>query len=233
MKSRIVVAGVLSIFLALNLAGCLSSARLTTPPAQTKDFFALVQTGSPQDVQDAISKGADIEARGEAVRTPLMYATWKNRNLEVIAVLLKAGADVNAQDGNGMTPLMFAGHRSSPEAINLLLKAGADLEARDFLGETALIRAAVSILNPAAIITTLVKAGADIEAQDNNGQTPLIRAVLDNPSADEVIPVLLKAGADAKAKDSAGKTAFDYAQETKNKYLKGTDAYRQLQEASQ
>jgi ankyrin repeat protein len=46
-----------------------------------------------------------------------------------------------------------------------------------------------------------------------------------------VITTLLRAGADAKAKDNYGKTAFDYAQN--NEKLKGTDAYRQLQEASQ
>ena len=42
---------------------------------------------------------------------------------------------------------------------------------------------------------------------------------------------LLKAGANAKAKDGKEKTAFDYAKA--NKMLKGTDALRQLQEASQ
>ena len=47
----------------------------------------------------------------------------------------------------------------------------------------------------------------------------------------EVIMTLLKAGADAKAKNRHGKTAFDYAQ--RNASLKDTDAYRQLQEASQ
>jgi hypothetical protein len=36
---------------------------------------------------------------------------------------------------------------------------------------------------------------------------------------------------DAKAKDGRGKTAFDYAQGRAK--LKDTDAYRQLQEASQ
>ncbi len=46
----------------------------------------------------------------------------------------------------------------------------------------------------------------------------------------EVITTLLKAGADAKAKDNYGETAFGYAQN--NEKLKGTDAYRQLQEAS-
>jgi ankyrin repeat protein len=46
----------------------------------------------------------------------------------------------------------------------------------------------------------------------------------------EVITVLLKAGADGTAKDSMGKTAFDYAKN--NEKLKGTDAIRQLEEAS-
>ena len=46
-----------------------------------------------------------------------------------------------------------------------------------------------------------------------------------------MINMLLKAGADVKAKDNAGKTAFKYAQQYAK--LKGTDAYRQLQEASQ
>ena len=46
----------------------------------------------------------------------------------------------------------------------------------------------------------------------------------------EIIIVLLKAGADAKVKDNKGKTAFEYAQN--NAKLKGTDAYRQLEEAS-
>jgi hypothetical protein len=43
--------------------------------------------------------------------------------------------------------------------------------------------------------------------------------------------VLLNDGADAKAKDKLGTTAFGYAQS--NAKLKGTDAYKQLQEASQ
>ena len=45
-----------------------------------------------------------------------------------------------------------------------------------------------------------------------------------------VITTLLKAGADGKALSNEGKTAFDYAQD--NESLKGTDAYRQLLEAS-
>jgi hypothetical protein len=45
-----------------------------------------------------------------------------------------------------------------------------------------------------------------------------------------VISTLLKAGADAKAMDRKGKTAFDYAQS--NYKMKGTDALKQLEQAS-
>jgi ankyrin repeat protein len=46
----------------------------------------------------------------------------------------------------------------------------------------------------------------------------------------EVIMVLLSGGADAKIKDSEGMTALDYAEN--NSRLKGTDAMKQLEEAS-
>jgi len=46
-----------------------------------------------------------------------------------------------------------------------------------------------------------------------------------------VITLLLKVGADAKAKDNVEQTVIDYAQG--NEKLKGTDAYRQLEKASQ
>jgi len=79
------------------------------------------------------------------------------------------------------------------------------------------------------VITTLLAAGADIKVRDKYGRSPLMAAARDNQNP-EVITILLKAGADGKAKSSAGKTAFDYAQG--NAKLKGTDAYRKLQEAS-
>ena len=83
------------------------------------------------------------------------------------------------------------------------------------------------------VTTTLLKAGADIKAKDKDGVTPLMYAAHYNPNP-EVIAALLNAGADAKVKDSDGKTAFDYANwNVKLDKLYGTDAYRQLQKASQ
>jgi ankyrin repeat protein len=113
--------------------------------------------------------------------------------------------------------------------VTALLKAGADIEARDKDGGTALMYAAEYNQN-ANVITALLKSGADLNAQDKEDKTALMRAARRNPNP-EVIITLLNAGANGKARSNEGKRAFDYAQD--NISLKGTDAYRQLQEASQ
>jgi ankyrin repeat protein len=56
--------------------------------------------------------------------------------LEVVRLLLAAGADVNARDKAGNTALMLC--RDDVEQVELLLKAGADPNVRNLEGETAL-----------------------------------------------------------------------------------------------
>jgi ankyrin repeat protein len=117
----------------------------------------------------------------------------------------------------------------TPQQIQAAIDLGEDVNARDkFLGWTALMYAARFNKNP-EVITTLLKAGADVNAKDTDGWTALMWAAWKNQDI-RVITKLLKAGADVKAESNEGKTAFDYAQD--NESLKGTDALKQLEEAS-
>lgn len=68
----------------------------------------------------------------------LMYAA-KNNNAEAVARLIKTGADVNAQDNDGMTALMWAAWYNAADAAKMLIEAGSDVNARDKGGKTALI----------------------------------------------------------------------------------------------
>ena len=51
--------------------------------------------------------------------------------------MIDQGADINASDPEGVTPLMMAARVGSPEIVRLLLDAGANVEMKDQLGYDA------------------------------------------------------------------------------------------------
>ena len=79
-----------------------------------------------------------IETRDSDGSTPLHCATWKGHT-EAAEFLVKAGADVNAQNENdhwGTTPLHAAAHANQPKIAKLLIDSGADVKAKDREGRT-------------------------------------------------------------------------------------------------
>lgn len=65
--------------------------------------------------------------------TPLHHAAYAG-HLEIIELLLEAGADVDAPALNGGTALMRAIQSSRPACVDVLLKAGADVNAENKTG---------------------------------------------------------------------------------------------------
>ena len=159
-------------------------------------------------------------------RTTGFHKLLKTGTPQEVQAAINEGADLKAQDEYGMTPLLYAAWNNDPEVIRALLKADLDVNSKD--KADALRWAASTNPNP-EMITVLLKAGAEVNARDKNGWTALMLAARDNQNP-EVITTLIKAGADGKAKNTDGKSALDYAHG--NVKLKGTDALKQLEEAS-
>ena len=92
-----------------------------------------------------------------------------------MTVLIEAGADVNATDDAGRTPLHYSVVHPSSYLAAALMAKGIDLDHRDETGATALHVAARDGMR--RIIRQLVDAGADRNLLDDEGRTPLQVAV--------------------------------------------------------
>ena len=69
--------------------------------------------------------------------TPI-FAAILGRRPENVRILIKAGADINARDTGGGTPLVAADRTCCYDVMYVLLEAGADFRAKDKLGHTVL-----------------------------------------------------------------------------------------------
>lgn len=104
----------------------------------------------PEIARELIRLGADVAARNRRAATPLHYAAdggpgsrgWNpDAQAATIAGLIAAGADPNAVDQNGVTPLHRAVRTRCAAAVNALLVGGADPRLKNGNGSTPMMLA--------------------------------------------------------------------------------------------
>lgn len=192
-----------------------------------KNFDELINTGDISALKEVFTQ-CELDARGGYSKsTALGFYQVPN---ELVRWLVEQGADINARDNYGETPL----HKHAMSwcgNAELLIDLGADIEAINYQNETPLF-AAASSFKPKAV-HTLVTRGANINAKNKMGQTPLEKALAWCKNADivnmaEVADVLLNTGITVTPvmKDSIRRIGkdFEFHREGFNKeYLNQTD----------
>src|SRR5262245_46224024 len=123
----------------------------------------------------------------------------RNGDVRVVRKLLDNGADVNARDAEGNTPLILASFYASPECLELLIEKGADVNAANKAGATPLIRAATDYEKT----RLLVAGGANVRVRTTFGNTPLILAAR-RAGDSRTVKLLLQRGAKATERNDAG-----------------------------
>jgi ankyrin repeat protein len=108
------------------------------------------------------------------------------------------GADVNATQGDGTTPLHWAVYKVDRELVAELLRRGANAKATNRYGSSPLAEAAK--LGDLALVRQLLDAGADVESPNADGQTALMLAA--RVGSLDVAKLLVERGANVNAKEA-------------------------------
>jgi len=103
----------------------------------------------------------------EEVRTGLHYAAM-NGNLQIMAILLKAGAKLDPVDKLGNSPLHWAADRGQTPAAELLIQAGAAIDPENRQGRTPLMIAAAR--GNMELVRLLLAKGASATKTDYTGR---------------------------------------------------------------
>jgi len=142
-------------------------------------FSALTANFWHPDIEIAkmlLAAGAEVTIVSDNGWTILhRFAQTPNMSVEYARLLVDAGADVNAKNADGQTPVMIACERGSTDIVKYFVSKGADVKpAGGAFQATGLHAAAAKGYGDLAAF--LVGAGAPVNAKDADGRTPLYYA---------------------------------------------------------
>lgn len=188
----------------------------------------LLDSGSPVDSKDNLGKTPVLLIMPEATRSELysllisykaniavkdMYgdtvlhtATMTSVPVQVLDTLVKAGAEINERNKDGVTPLELAIENKLSSHIKYYAEHGADINSKDTKGNTPLIMALKSKEAEDKTLETILNR-ENINSTDSEGNTPLITAIMAN-AGQEKIQYILSLTDDVNARNADGNTAL-------------------------
>lgn len=184
-------------------------------PSQPERLSEAIWKSNTDVVGSLLASGASTKTRDANGFLPLVSAvivgSQPNKEkaaLEMIRLLIDAGADVNADGPAGTTPLAAACSQTrSVPIVEFLLNRGANVNANGYNGTSPLYQAVRK--SNAAIAELLIDRGANVKAKNANGESILHYAALNNMQS--TADLLLACGAEINARDNEGKTPLGWS----------------------
>ena len=166
-------------------------------------LIAAVRSAPRPAVEKLLKASPELLHVKDPANSTLLHHAAGFGTLETMQWLLDSGAEVNAKNRRGSTPL----HWSIPDEakVRLLLARGAGLNAKQGDNRTPLYLAAL-LGNGHSILRLLLENGADPNIKTSNGRTPLMAAA--SRGDEKALRLLIEAKATVDAQDSSGETAL-------------------------
>ena len=161
--------------LALAFAVPLGLLALPAPAAaQFSDSYKFLESVKKKEgdkVTEMLAEGSPnlVNTRDVTTGTTALHIVTARRDLTWMEFLIGKGANVNARDFKGVTPLVSASNMNFIEGVELLVKYGAKVDESNNSGETPLITAVHNRNVP--LMKLLLQAGANPDRADNSGRT--------------------------------------------------------------
>ena len=173
----------------------------------------------PEDKREAmyrilIEHAADVAKKDAYGDTVLHTATMTSLTPSILELLVAGGADVNARNKDGVSPLLIAVQKRNFAHVKFYAERGADINSADKAGDTPLT---LALKDGQAMLEMLVNR-TNALSHDSNGNTPLHTAVIVNASIEQ-IRYLISLTDDINARNSDGNNALYLAVERNNKKI--------------
>ncbi|KAL8743581.1 MAG: hypothetical protein Q9184_008094, partial [Pyrenodesmia sp. 2 TL-2023] len=146
-----------------------------TGPARGDKLLEFAADGAKSGLKTLLQLQVDLEYPEASSNKALHYAL-RNGETECARLLVNKGADVNARDESGQTPLFISTSQGDRETVLFLLKdGGAKPDIRDERGMTPLMAASSGVHHGIdyAIVGDLLEHRANVQEADDNGWTAL------------------------------------------------------------
>jgi ankyrin repeat protein len=131
-------------------------------------------------------------------QSPIANLIQNGERAAALEAIHAEGADVNATQGDGTTPLHWAVYKVDRELVAELIDHGAKPDVTNKYGSSPLAEAAK--LGDLALVRQLLDAGADVESPNADGQTALMLAA--RIGSLDVAKLLVERGANVNAKEA-------------------------------
>jgi ankyrin repeat protein len=160
-------------------------------------LIAAVRAGNLTEIEQQIAANPELVKGKDAGDSTALHHAAGFGPIDNLQLLINKGADVNAKNRGGSTPLHWAIHDEAK--VRLLLAKGANVNAKQVQGRTPLYLVAM-LGNSVPTMRLLLAGGADLNLASANGQTPLM--LLAARGNVEGMQLLIERGANVNARDA-------------------------------